>query len=213
MTAALLLSLLLVAAPEAGATVHRLPPVDQCAADPSFVAFRNDLLAAIARRDRAFVLATITDNIEVDFGGGAGRADFAQTWQLDRPETSPLWDELGRALSLGCAHNGPGDFYAPSMFVAGEEVFEDPFTAAVAIRPGAELRSGPDAASSVVATLDWDVLTVPEWDPDSGWQRAELADGRRGYVRSEDLRSPIDYRAAFQRIDGRWRMTAFIAGD
>ena len=213
MIAALLLSLLLAAAPE-DARVHRLPPVDQCAADPSFVAFRNDLLAAIARRDRDFVLAAITDDIEVDFGGGAGRQDFFSTWELYRPATSGLWDELGRALSLGCAHDGrSGNYYAPSMFLADEEVFEDPFTAAVAIRPGAELRSGPDAASPVVATLDWDVLTVPEWDPDSGWQRVTLADGRSGYLRAEDLRSPIDYRAAFQRIGGRWRMTAFIAGD
>jgi hypothetical protein len=99
------------------------------------------------------------------------------------------------------------------MFLAGEETFEDVFTAAVAIRPGAELRSAPDAAGELVATLDWDVLTVPEWDWESAWQRVELADGRAGYVRSEDIRSPIDYRAAFQRVGGRWRMTAFIAGD
>ena len=181
MIAALLLSLLLATAPEAEARVHRLPPVDQCAADPSFVAFRNDLLAAIARHDRDFVLAAITDDIELDFGGGAGREEFARTWELDHPETSGLWDELGRALSLGCAHDGRnGDYYAPSMFMADEEVFEDPFTAAVAIRLGAELRSGPDTASPVVATLDWDVLTVPEWDPESDWQRVALADGRSG---------------------------------
>ena len=214
MVSPLLLALLLAAPPEAGSRVLRLPPVDQCAADPSFAAFRDALLAAIGRRDRDALLAIVADNIEVDFGGGAGRDYFASAWQLDRPETSRLWDELGAALRLGCARDPEGeDYYSPSMFVAGEGVFEDPFTAAVAIRPGAELRAAPEASAALVATLDWDVVTVPEWDGEAAWQRVVRADGRGGYVRSEDLRSPIDYRAAFQRVDGRWRMVAFIAGD
>ena len=212
MPSGLLLALLLTAAPAADAAPHRLPPVDQCASDRSFVAFRNALRAAIARRDRAFILATVADNIEVDFGGGAGRATFARTWRLDRPQSSRLWDELGRVLALGCARS-QGEFYAPAMAVTGDDVFEDPFTQAVAIRPNAEVRAAADAASRVVATLAWDIVTVPEWAQDAAWQRVELADGRTGYMRSTDLRSPIDYRAAFRRIGGRWRMTAFIAGD
>ncbi len=207
-----LIALLLAASPQTGSG-HRLPPVDQCAEDASFAAFRADLLAAIDRRDREAVLAVVADDIEVDFGGGAGRSYFRQTWELDRPETSRLWDELGRALRLGCLGEPGGEYYSPSMFGADEGVFEDPFTAAVAIRPGAELRAAPDAGSAVVATLDWDVLTVPQWEWEAAWQRVALADGRSGYVRSEDLRSPIDYRAAFRRVDGRWRMVAFIAGD
>ena len=202
---------LLLALAIAAETPARLPPVDECAADAGFVAFRDELQGAIARKDAAAILAVITDDIEVDFGGGAGRADFVRTWELERPASSRLWDELGRALSLGCAGDSGGELYAPSMFVA--DVFDDPFTGALVIRPGAELRAAPDAASAALAALDWDVVTVPEWDGEGAWQRVTLADGRSGYVRSEDLRSPIDYRAAFRRIDGRWRMVAFIAGD
>ena len=40
-----------------------------------------------------------------------------------------------------------------------------------------------------------------------------LPDGRAGFVDRRDLRSPIDHRAAFSRIDGRWQMTLFLAGD
>jgi hypothetical protein len=40
-----------------------------------------------------------------------------------------------------------------------------------------------------------------------------LPDGRAGFVDSRFVRSPIDYRAAFARIDGRWQMTLFLAGD
>ena len=45
------------------------------------------------------------------------------------------------------------------------------------------------------------------------WTALVLPDGRRGYVASRLVRSPIDYRAFFARSDGRWLMTLFIAGD
>ena len=208
----LFLALLLTAGPPAP-PVHRLAPVDRCAANPSFAAFRRNLLAAIARRDRGFILAAVADNIEVDFGGGAGRADFIRAWALDRPMTSPLWRELGAALALGCVVTGEGEYVSPSMAAAGDDEFEDPFTQAVAIRPGAEVHAAADPTSPIVATLQWDVVVVPEWNAELPWQRVHVADGRSGYARTGDLRSPIDYRAAFRRVAGRWRMTAFIAGD
>lgn len=214
MVSALLLSLLLVAAPEDHARAPRLPPVDDCAADASFVEFRNMLTAAIERRDREAILVLISDDIDVNFGGGAGRDDFIEAWELDRPESSRLWDELGQALRLGCARDPVGGgYYAPAMFLTGDDLFDDPFTSAVVIRDGAALRAAPDAAAELVATLAWDVVTVPEWDFEAPWQRIRLADGRSGYVRSEDVRSPVDYRAIFQRVGGRWRMVTFIAGD
>jgi hypothetical protein len=38
-------------------------------------------------------------------------------------------------------------------------------------------------------------------------------DGKTGYVTSRLVRSPIDYRAMFNKIGGRWQMTFFAAGD
>jgi len=83
----------------------------------------------------------------------------------------------------------------------------------LAIEPGATLHAAPDPSSAVVATLDWDLVTVLEWQEGRAWQLVRLADGRTGHVRATALRSPVDYRAGFQRIDGNWRMIAFIAGD
>jgi hypothetical protein len=38
-------------------------------------------------------------------------------------------------------------------------------------------------------------------------------DGRSGYIRQALFRGFDDYRAVFERRHGRWRMTAFVAGD
>ena len=50
--------------------------------------------------------------------------------------------------------------------------------------------------------------TAPE-----DWTAVALRDGRRGYVHSRYVRSPIDYRAYFRKKDGRWWMVMLLAGD
>ena len=211
MVSQLLLALLLAAqAPEGR---MRMPPVDECSGEPSFVAFRETLTDAVARRDREALLALVADNIEIDFGGGAGRAAFVETWELDRPATSRIWEELGKALRLGCAREPEGEyFHIPSMALA-ETDYEDPLMSAVAIRPGAELRVAPDASAALVTTLDWDVVTVPAWDFEAAWQQVVLGDASTGFARTEDLRGLFAYRAVFSRVNGEWRMVTFIAGD
>ncbi len=205
---ALLLSLLLGAAP----VPDRRPPIDPCAADASFVAFRDDLVRAIARRDDGHVLSVVADDIVVNFGGGAGPADFSEAWRLERPETSPLWDELGIVLGLGCAREEDGSLWAPSLYRQLDDQ-EDPFSAGIAVRPGTRLHAAPDSGSPALATLDWDVVTIQSDDGADDWLAVALSDGRRGYVEAAAVRRPVDYRAGFAKVDGRWRMIVFVAGD
>ena len=212
MAPGLLLAVLLAAGLSAAPpVVRRIPPVDSCAADPSFVAFRNELQAAIERRDAPYLLSIVADDIEFSFGGEAGGAAFAREWELDRTAASPIWDELREVLRLGCVDDGEEGNWAPSLFMSEE--LDDPFGTSLVVHPGAELHAAPSEASPVLAALDWDLLDVVEWNGEDPWQRVRTVDGREGFVRSADLRSPADYRAGFRRIGGRWRMTTFIAGD
>ncbi len=153
----------------------------------------------------------MADDIRVDFGGGAGREDFRRAWTLDRPETSELWRALGAALSLGCVPDG-GTMWAPSLFRQLESE-DDPTSVVVAVEAGAVLRAAPSEDGPVVARLDWDVLTWRSVDTPEDWLAVALADGRAGFVRRAEVRSMLDYRASFEKRNGRWRITAFIAGD
>lgn len=210
MLAALLLSLLIAAEPPAS-SLRRLPPVDRCAGDSSFAAFRDDLLSAIERRDAAHVLRVAADDISVDFGGGAGRDYFREAWKLQRPAQSELWRELAEVLRLGCDVAEDGSYWAPALHLSDQ--VDDVFETLLAVRPGSVLRAAPDDRAAAVAELEWDLLQALEWDEEGDWWKVRMADGREGYARRSDLRMPADFRAGFQKVDGRWRMIAFIAGD
>ena len=206
--AAWFLPLLLLAA----AGGEAMPPVDSCAADPSFVQFRERLRQAIAERDTRHLLAIVADDIRTTFGDSGGRDEFVARWDLGGPGVSPVWEELGEALRLGCAPAEDGSLWAPSLgSQLGEE--EDPFSVVVAVRPGAVLRAAPDPAAAALAPLQWDVLTVEADDGADEWLPVTMRDGRAGFVHSGDVRSPLDYRAGFEKRGGSWRMIVFVAGD
>jgi hypothetical protein len=212
-----LLVALLLALPAATAAQlpPRMPPTDHCAQDRSFAAFRRALLAAIARRDVAFLRRIAADDIDYSFGGDPrGWAGFARAWDLAHPARSPLWRELGAALRLGCARDEGNEFVVPSMSLIGDEHMDEDYTRyLVAVRPGAALHAGPAEASRVIAPLHWDVVGIGA-DPGRGpWIAATLADGRRGYVRRALFRGFLDARAIFVKRAGSWQMTAFVAGD
>jgi hypothetical protein len=205
-----LLALLLLAAAPPGERV-RLPPVDQCSADPAFEAFRTELASAIAGKDPARLLALVDADVDVSFGGERGHGDFQRVWRLDRPETSSIWSELHEALALGCATDG-------TIAVAPSHVNQLPpdydiYDTMIALRPGAALRTRPSARAKAVATLDWDIVQAGAWDGRSDWIPVTLGDGRSGFARRADLRSVFDYRATFEKVDGKWLMTTFLAGD
>ena len=74
--------------------------------------------------------------------------------------------------------------------------------------------AGAAPPAQPLASLDYGIVAAGAAQPeDESWRAVRLPDGRAGFVDRRYLRSPIDYRAAFARIDGRWQMTLFLAGD
>jgi len=192
------------------AAARRVPPVDDCGGDPSLQAYRARLNDAVRQKSVAGLRALVDPNVLIDFGGGVGRAAFEAHWRLDRPAESPLWSELRIVLGLGCRIIGAAAV-APSLGdLLPDDV--DPFNTVVAIG-GAPLRSAPREGSPIVVRLDWDLLVLADEDLSKAWLPIALPDGRRGFVRQADVRSPLDYRATFEKRPGGWTMTQFVSGD
>ena len=210
--------LLLVAALQLSQTEPlRAPPIDQCGDDPTFVEYREKLAGAIALKDADALRPLVDLKIKYSFGfeGEDGWSGFVRNWNLDRPPDSELWLELSQVLNLGCELNdghrtAPGNFSQLSDMGDGLPPF-------FAVQKDAALRSRPDDKAALVRLLDNHVLIEimgdePESVPE-GWLHARLTNGQSGYVRLSAVRNAIDYRAGFEKRDGKWVMTIFIAGD
>jgi len=199
------------------AQVGKLYPVDEAAKDPSFFAFRARLLKAIQMKDASFLLSIVDPKISNNFGGDDGIIHFKRIWHPERP-TSPVWTELSAALVLGGKFDKDQSFAAPYLFNSFPEDL-DAFVHSAVIEDGVRVRREPNTRGTVIRTLSFDIVKLGEGENKRSpadkreWVPVELADGQKGFVASEYIRSPIDYRAIFEKKNGKWVMTAFIAGD
>lgn len=212
-----LLLLLTVTATNVSGQVQKLYPVDEAAKDPTFFTFRARLIQAVQRRDAAFILGIVSPKIQNGFGGDDGIEAFKNTWKPERPQ-SELWTELATVLSLGGAFDKDGIFEAPYISAKWPED-KDGFELGAIIGEKVRVRAAPQISSSIMRELSFDIVDVPDWQTNKArgekrdWIKVKLSDGQSGYVAEEFIRSPIAYRVGFQKQDGRWVMTFFLAGD
>jgi hypothetical protein len=206
--------LVLIPTATAQAEELKLHSVDEAAEDPAFLAFRDDLLAAIRARNLEAVVAVAADDIKLSFGGSYGRETF-RAWLVedDMGLGISYWQELERALALGGVFEGAESFCTPYVFcldISGCDTC-DPYETLIATIDRAPVYAVPDRNAEVVVTLSYSVVRI--LDHGHPWQRIALPGGGTGYVTAPEFRSPIDYRARFEKRAGRWLMTLFIVGD
>jgi hypothetical protein len=187
----------------------RLLPVDQAATQPDFFTFRARLQAAVARRDEAAVLAAVDPGIRTSFGDDEGVATLRA--KLRDPQ-STIWADLGAALALGGRFQSPDSFVAPYVFAAWPDGL-DSFECAAVVGDRVRVRASAATGSAVVGSASYEIVQVlPAREPSAATQ-VRLPNGRSGFIASTYVRSPIDYRAIFQKTGGQWRLRAFVAGD
>lgn len=195
-------------------------PVDEAKKDASFFAFRLKLIEAAKKRDAKFVLSIVDRNIKNSFGGNDGIAEFKKAWKINSPN-SEFWSEFLPVITGGGSFIKDGSnklFFAPYTFNSFPENL-DAFSHSVIFGNNVSLRSKADTNSSVVANLSYNIVEILESINDKknagkiSWYEVKTLGGKRGFVKAEFVRSPIDYRAGFEKNNGKWKMTIFIAGD
>jgi len=184
----------------------KLPFVDEGPNDPSFAAYREQLLAAVRARDAKAVAALADPKIRTSFGGGGGSADLEKM-------LPGIWDDLEQLLLLGGTFR-EGSFWAPYVYSAFPDA-HDAFETLAVVADDVPLRASADANAPVLATLSRDLVTrasQPSAEK-TPWQQVKTADGKTGFVESKFVRSPVGYRAGFLKTSQGWRMNALVAGD
>jgi hypothetical protein len=196
--------------------------VDEGKTDASFSAFREKTLAAAKRRDAEYILSIIDRNIKNGFGDDDGFENFKKTWSINSRK-SDFWTEFIIVLSHGGTFEKKSrikTFQAPYTFTGFPEDL-DAFDYHAVFGNNVNLRSKPETTAPVVANLSYNVVKVDfensvkdKNNADNySWLKIETLGGKKGFVKAEYVRSPIDYRAIFEKKNGSWKMTAFLAGD
>lgn len=193
------------------AAAETLEPFDEAPQDPELVAVRDTLVEAVEARDPGALLPHVAPDVKLSFGGEEGRAALRDALRTD----PSLWDELHWILTHGGGFSD-GMFLAPYTF-AGDTA-ADPFSAGIVTASDVNLRASPDTNALVMDRLSHAVVEVVDWEAGEfglpgGWARVALPDGRHGYMARRYLRSPIDHRVLFEKADGGWRISSFLAGD
>ncbi len=207
--------IVLMLASDASAQVAKLYPVDEAAQDSSLMLFRLRLIEALVERDTAFVYAHLAPEVKVSFGPGNGLASFKAMWHLDNPE-SPFWLTMAGVIGAGGLYYSSSDdkasFIAAYYFSAFPNEY-DAFEYAVVVGERVNVRSAPSTEDEVLTRLSYDIVRILSLVFSNDWMPIELADGTKGFIASRYVKSPIGYRAGFEKIDGRWRIRLFLAGD
>ncbi len=213
-------------APAADAQGVRIAPFDEAEIDPEFQTYRARLLEAIVTRDLDAVLAAAHPEVLLDYGGGAGRGELRARLLAD-PETmgeeywfaadrlrEEFWAELEAVLRLGGVFSAGGtEFTAPYIWVMEPPADLDAFDAMWITGEDVPLLDRPSRWGKELGRLHWDVVAYMGGAEGTPYEGVELANGSQGFVPREYVRSFVGYRAIFQRRQGEWQMTVFIAGD
>lgn len=206
---ACLLACAVVASPGAQRAEFELRPIDQASTQPEFLVFRARLLAAIARRDVEAIVSMSDPKIRVSFGDGGGSAE----WRRMLGQADAAWfSRFAETLALGGSFRSPDAFVAPYVYSAWPDRL-DAFENVAVIGERVAVRAQPTTQSAVMTTLSYAVVPVADGGEKDGMTNVRLADGRKGWIATRFLRSSVNERALFNRVGGRWLLTAYVSGD
>jgi hypothetical protein len=192
-----------------------LRPSDEGAQRADFAAFRSELQRAVMRRDEDAIERAVDPGIRVDFGGNGGVVDFRNAHFSVAEERERFWRDFGWVLAHGGRFVDSDTFAAPYVYAAWPDEF-DSFDCLAIVGTRVRLRAAPSLTAPILTSLDFAIVEALRDAPgvDAGeWRHVRTADGRTGYVAARYTRSPVDYRALFTFTNGRWVMTAYVAGD
>lgn len=186
-------------------------PQEECAKLQGSYDFRIALADAVLARDADALLALVADDVALDFGGAAGKAEF--TRRLN-DKAFAIWDRLETLLPLGCGSDRADYLVIPSFFNRDIGAV-DSYMAMVVTGSDISLLNDPVRDAEVIRPMSWELVElVRSLKPDEPYQLVTaISDGARGFVATERLRSLLDYRVLAERREGEWKVTALIAGD
>jgi hypothetical protein len=205
-----------------------LAPADDSSKDREFSKFITKFRKAVKDRNLKFLKDNTSKKIVWSFGDEFEEINgFLKNYGLDTKayKDSAFWNEMDKILSLGGVYYNEEktSFAFPYMFVNFPADY-DSYSFAAVTGKKVNVRKDADKKSPVIETLSYEVIKIlntPDYDAEDEiidskrgvWVNIQTASGKKGYIFSYYMHSPIGYRAIFERQNGKWMLTAFISGD
>lgn len=203
----------------------KLYPVDEALRDTVFFVWRETLLDAVQQKDIFTLMEGMAEDIKVSFGAENGTAAFIEQWDLQseaRTAQSPVWGHLEEVLLGGGVFTANSNRFEAPYVAATWPSNQDPHQRAVITGAGVRIREAPSLQSGIATVASHTFVNYGSrtdqqttiGDETYSWHQVETDTGTEGYVWGKYVRSPLSYRAVFERSSsGQWQMVLFLAGD
>ena len=199
----------------------RLLPVDESDRDPTLISFMERLELAVTHREPERLVELVSGEVYNGLGKDPGIQKFAEYWKVDAIDTE-IWSVLEPILKMGggFVRSEKGVQYcAPYVFTEFPENL-DVFDYGAVIEESAQLMAEPSSSSMLVATLSYHVIKIQDWrsvpdmnqTPDLFWISVSTLDGKEGFIRRQEVRSPSEFSACFlQNKQGVWKLNSLFS--
>ena len=188
----------------------QLLPVSKNYNDTSLTKFLNKLEDAIDKKDIVFIDSILDEEVHLSFGGFFGKYGFYKLWKPKENDTK-FWEEIKSCIELGGILED-NTYRAPYTFVNWPDEF-DAFEYLTVIDKNVEVKESDIDSSKTLKTISYEIVKYIYEENNSLYTKVETQDGLIGYIKNQKVRSPIDYRAIFEKKNNDWKMVVFIAGD
>jgi len=194
-------------------------PVDEADRDPDLAAFRADLLAKVTARDLEAVITAACPDIYLSHGGEGGPEEFRDNLVAGQNEPGndqreSYWTALQDTLSQPGYFDDQGEFWMPHQWQITLPASLDPAITYFVAGKNVSLRQTGSRSAPIIGSISHEIVIIPEFQPDTEFQRVLLTDGTRGFMHRDFLWSMIGHRAALVKSDaGNWQLCTFVSGD
>lgn len=195
------------------AFTQKLNFVDEGIKDSSFNNFRTEFLNAVLHKDTAYIISKLDSGVTTGFNHEDGIKKFKKKYLLN--DKINIWQILTRILSLGGRFRGEDNnmFFAPYVYTDWPDSV-DAFNYMAVTGDTVHVYDEPCTCTKVIEKLSYEIVKVDiNYFSRNLWQIVFTPDGKKGFVESTDMYSPIGYRIGFQKEKGKWKVLFLLSGD
>lgn len=207
---AFLVALVFLLLSVASARAEKVTPSDNTSGAPGFGAFKQKLLTAIEHRDAQFIESILSKNLIFSSAHEDGFEGFHRAYDLKDPNCG-FWTEMEHVMKLGGCYDGKQRIvWYPYVYFRWPDTLSTSQYCAITSKNVA-VHSKPDAAASTVATLSYDVVKIMGGSADRKWMKVEVSKKVSGYVPQKDVQMQGWTHVSFEKVDGQWKLTTYVA--